>query len=36
MFLEVLYCVGYLLWLVITMMALSPLIILVSTRLYYI
>ena len=33
MCLDVIYCVGYLLWLVISMMALSPLIILVS-RLY--
>ena len=36
MFLELLYCVGYMVWLVITVMALSPVIILVSTRLYYI
>ena len=36
MFLELLCCVGYMVWLVITVMALSPVIILVSTRLYYI
>ena len=36
MFLEVIYFVGYMVWLVITVMALSPVIILVSTRLYYI
>ena len=36
MFLEVIYFVSYMVWFVITVMAPSPVIILVSTSLYYI